>query len=51
MYAIRSYYGRGGGGEARADLDALDRVDAHHRVRDIGIDTIEDRLAQSYNFV
>ena len=33
------------GGKAGADFDALDRVDAHHRVRDIGIEPIVDRLA------
>jgi hypothetical protein len=32
-------------GKAGADLDALDRVDAHHRVGDLGIETVIDRLA------
>ena len=30
-----------------ADLDGLDRVDAHHRVRDVGIEPVEHRLAQA----
>ena len=33
------------GREARADFDALHRVDAHHRVRDVGVEPVEDRLA------
>src|SRR5579875_3533504 len=32
---------------ARADLDALDGVDAHHRLGEIGIELVVDRLAQS----
>ena len=35
------------GREAGADLHALDRVDAHHRVRDVGIEPVEHRLAES----
>ena len=34
-------------GEAGADLDALDRVDAHHRVGDVGVELVEERLAQA----
>ncbi len=34
------------GREARADLHALDCVDAHHRVRDVGIQLVEHRLAE-----
>ena len=33
-------------GKAGADLDALDRVDAHHRVRDVGIEPVEHGLAE-----
>ena len=36
-----------GGGEAGADLDALHRVDAHHRAGEIGVELAVDRLAQS----
>src|SRR5690606_34608951 len=32
--------------EAVADLDALDRVDAHHRARDLGVELVENRLAE-----
>ncbi|ABA48712.1 hypothetical protein BURPS1710b_1866 [Burkholderia pseudomallei 1710b] len=31
--------------ETRADLDALHRVDPHHRVRDVGVEPVEQRLA------
>ena len=31
--------------EARADLDALHRVDAHHVLRDVGVELVVDRLA------
>ena len=31
--------------EACADFDALDGVDAHHRVRDIGVELVIDRFA------
>ncbi len=34
------------GREAGADLDALDRVDAHHRVRDVRVELVEHRLAE-----
>ena len=34
------------GREAGADLHALHRVDAHHRVRDVGVEAVEDGLAQ-----
>src|SRR6187402_277387 len=33
--------------DARADLDGLYRVDAHHRVREIGIEAIEHGLAEA----
>ena len=33
--------------EAGADLDALDRVDAHHRVRDVGVELVVERLAEA----
>mmetsp|Transcript_6445 Transcript_6445/g.26503 ORF Transcript_6445/g.26503 Transcript_6445/m.26503 type:complete len:304 (+) Transcript_6445:1709-2620(+) len=33
--------------EARADLDALDRVDAHQRIGDVGIELVEQRRAQA----
>src|SRR5206468_4226368 len=36
------------GSEAGADLDALDGVDAHHRVRDVGIELVVDRLSPSH---
>ena len=32
--------------KAGADLDALDRVDAHHRVGDVGVELVVERLAQ-----
>ena len=32
-------------GEAGADLDALDRVDRHHRAGDVGVELAVDRLA------
>src|SRR6202012_2608841 len=32
--------------EAGADLDALDRIDAHHRVGDIGVELVVQRLTQ-----
>src|SRR5690606_35438341 len=32
--------------DAVADLDALDRVDAHHRARDLGVELVENRLAE-----
>src|SRR5690606_20573411 len=32
--------------EAVADLDALDRVDAHHRARYLRVELVEDRLAE-----
>jgi hypothetical protein len=32
-------------GKTGADLDPLDRVDAHHRVGDLGVETVIDRLA------
>ena len=35
-------------GEAGADLHALDRVDAHHGVGDVGIQLVEQRLAQAH---
>jgi hypothetical protein len=35
-------------GEAVADLDALDGVDAHHGVGDVGIELVEQRLAQAH---
>jgi len=35
------------GGEAGADLDALHGVDAHKRVRDIGIQPVEHRLTET----
>ena len=33
--------------ETVADLDALDRVDAHHRPGDVGVELVEQRLTQS----
>ena len=30
-----------------AELDALDRPDTHERVRDVGFQPVEDRLAQT----
>ncbi len=39
--------GERGRGEAGADLDALDRVDAHHRRGEIGVELVVDRLAQA----
>ena len=36
------------GREARADLDALDRVDAHHVVREIGVELVVHRLAPAH---
>ena len=33
-------------GEAGADLHALDRVDRHHRLGEVGIELVVDRLAQ-----
>ena len=33
--------------EAGADLDALDRVDAHHRVGDVGVELVVERLAEA----
>ena len=38
--------GERGGGEAGADLDALHRVDAHHRAGEVGVELAVDRLAQ-----
>ena len=38
----------GHGGKAGADLHALDGVDAHHGVGDIGIQLVEQRLAQAH---
>ena len=35
-------------GEAGADLHALDGVDAHHRVGDVGIELVEQRLAETH---
>jgi hypothetical protein len=35
-------------GEARADLHALHRVDAHHGVGDLGVELVEQRLAQAH---
>ena len=34
--------------EARADLHALDRIDAHHRVGNVGIQLVKQRLAQAH---
>jgi len=34
--------------KAGADLNAFDRVDAHHRARDVGIEPVEDRFAQAH---
>jgi hypothetical protein len=31
--------------ESRADLDALHRVDAHHHLRDVGVEAVVERLA------
>ena len=36
---------------SRRDLDALDRVDAHHRVGDVGVELVEQRLAQAHRHV
>ena len=33
--------------EAGADLDALDRVDPHHRVGDVGVELVVERLAEA----
>ncbi len=33
--------------ESVADLDALDRIDAHHRVGDLGIELVKQRLAEA----
>ncbi len=33
--------------ETGADLDTFHGIDAHQRMRDIGIETVEDRLAQA----
>ena len=33
--------------EAVADLHGLDRVDAHHGLGDVGVQAVEDRLAQA----
>ncbi|TXH58149.1 MAG: chorismate synthase, partial [Burkholderiaceae bacterium] len=38
-------------GEAGADLHALDRVDAHHRVGDVGIEPVIHRLAPAHRHV
>ena len=37
----------GDAGEAGADLHALHRVDAHQRMRQFGVQAVEDRLAQA----
>src|SRR5690348_3649630 len=34
--------------ESLAELDALDRVDAHHRFRDLAIELVEDGLAEPH---
>jgi hypothetical protein len=34
--------------EAVADLHALDGVDAHHRVGDVGVELVVQRLAQAH---
>ena len=34
-------------GEAGTNLDALDRVDTHHRMGDVGVDAIEDGFTQT----
>src|SRR5690606_3763674 len=34
--------------EAGADLHALDRVDAHHRVGDVGVELVEERSAETH---
>jgi hypothetical protein len=34
--------------KARADFDAFHCVDAHHRVCDIGVESIEYRLAKTW---
>jgi hypothetical protein len=34
--------------EAVADLDALDGVEAHHRVGDVGVELVVQRLAQAH---
>ena len=39
--------GQGRGGEALADLDALDRVDRHQRRGDIGVELAVDRRAEA----
>ena len=36
-------------GKAGADLDALDRLDPHHRRRDVGIEPIEHRFTELEN--
>ena len=38
----------GDGLETGADLDPLDRVDAHHRMRNVGVETIVYRLAPAH---
>src|SRR3546814_5249468 len=43
---VRILAAHGGGGEAVADLDPLDRVDAHQRGGQIGVELAVDRLAQ-----
>ena len=37
--------------EARAYLHALHGVDTHHRVRDVGIELVEQRIAQPHGHV
>jgi hypothetical protein len=34
--------------KTRADLHALDGIDAHHGVRDVGVDLVKQRLAQAH---
>ena len=34
-------------GETGADFDALDRVDAHQRMGEVGVEAVEDRLAEA----
>src|SRR6185437_6561680 len=36
-----------GGSEARADLHTLDRVDAHHRLGEIGVELVVDGIAEA----
>jgi hypothetical protein len=38
-------------GKTGADLHALDRVDAHHGVGDVGVHLVEQRLAQAHGHV